>query len=355
MAEIIRIAICGAGNRTLPKKPETSNWFGWMDLIHRHPAFELVGVQDIAEEALARAVERGYITREKTFKSPEAMLDAIKAAALLVTTPAEFHAANLLLGVERNLHLMVEKPFVADINEGEELVRKIEATGKVSLVVQNWRYKDVGRRIRNFITSGTLGPVGHIIFRYVRNRENPNYPAYIFEEDFPLLYAMGIHHFDLFRYILGDEVVSIAGQSFRPPWSLYRSVTGHNLFMETRNGVAISYSGTISSQNGALPQESLIIEGANGTLVNNTDWMEPPLLFFEKGKKESVDLTCDVRDRSVRAQYDAADIYLLENFRAAIQEGMTSTCPAADSLKSLKLLEAARKACQTGNKIQINE
>ena len=355
MAEIIRIAICGAGNRTLPKKPETSNWFGWMDLIHRHPAFELVGVQDVADEALARAVERGYITQEKTFKSPETMLDAIQTAALLVTTPAEFHSANLLLGVERCLHLMVEKPFVADIAAGEEVVRKIEATGKVSLVVQNWRYKDVGRRIRDFIASGALGPVGHIIFRYVRNRENPNYPAYIFEEDFPLLYAMGIHHFDLFRYILGDEVVSITGQSFRPPWSMYRSVTGHNLFMETKNGVAISYTGTISSQNGALPQESLVIEGANGTLVNNTDWMEPPLLFYEKGKKEPVDLTCDVRNRSVRAQYDTADIYLLENFRAAIQEGMPSTCPAADSLKSLKLLEAARQACQTGVKIQINE
>lgn len=355
MAEIIRIAICGVGNRTLPKRPETSNWFGWMDLIHRHPAFELVGVQDVADEALDRAVERGYITREKTFKSPETMLDSIQAAALLVTTPAEFHSANLLLGVERNLHLMVEKPFVADIAEGEEIVRKIEATGKVSLVVQNWRYKDVGRRIRDFIASGALGPVGHIIFRYVRNRENPNYPAYIFEEDFPLLYAMGIHHFDLFRYLLGDEVVSITGQSFKPPWSMYRSVTGHNLFMETKNGVAISYFGTISSQNGALPQESLVIEGANGTLVNNTDWMEPPLLFYEKGKKEPVDLTCDVRDCSVRAQYDVADIYLLENFRAAIQEGMPSTCPAADSLKSLKLLEAARQACQTGIKIQINE
>jgi predicted dehydrogenase len=355
MAEIIRIAICGAGNRTLPRKPETSNWFGWMDIIHRHPEFELVGVQDVADDALARAVERGYITWEKTFKNPEVMLNFIQPAAILVTTPVEFHSRILLLGIERNLHLMVEKPFVTDIAEGEEIVEKIKAKGKVSLVVQNWRYKDVGRGIRDFIASGSLGTVGHIFFRYIRNRENPNYPAYIFEEAFPLLYAMGIHHFDLLRYILDDEVTAVTGRSFKPPWSRYNSVTGHTLFMETRKGVAISYSGTISSQNGGLPQESLVIEGANGTLVNNSDWLEPPLLFYRKGKKEPVNITDDVQDGSVRAQYDAADMYLLENFRAAIQEGMPSTCPASDSLKSLKLLEAARRACQTGKTIQISE
>lgn len=349
----LRIALLGIGNRALPKKPEGSNFAGWVEQIARCPLTQLVAAQDPSEAARARMVERGHLPAHKVFAEAGAMLAEVEADAVLVCTPGEYHAAGARLAVDAGLHLMMEKPFVTDLAEGRDLLDRLDRAGLVSTVVQNWRYKDVGRRIKAFIAAGELGRVGQIFFRYVRNRENPNYPAYLFQEQHPLLYAMGSHHLDLFRHVLADEVVEVQGQAFRPPWSMYASVTTHNLALRTGGGVFISYAATFSSQNGGLPQESLVIEGEKGTLVNDSDWGEPPLLFYPKGSKDPVDLTADIVDASTRGQYDAADECILADFAQAVRAGRPSDCPASDSFRSLELVEACRRACETSQAVAL--
>lgn len=349
----VRIALLGIGNRALPKKPEGSNFAGWVEQIARCPHTQLVAAQDPSEEARARMTERGHLQPDQVFVDAEAMLANVEADAVLVCTPGEFHAAGARLAINAGLHLMLEKPFVTDLAEGRALLGALDRAGLVSTVVQNWRYKDLGRRIRAFIAAGELGRVGQVFFRYVRNRENPNYPAYLFAEQYPLLYAMGSHHLDLFRHVLADEVVEVTGQAFRPPWSMYTSVTGHNLGLRTAGGVFITYAATFSSMNSGLPQESLVIEGEKGTLANDSDWAEPPLLFYPKGRKEPVDLTADVADPSTRGQYDAADEFILADFAQAIMQGRASDCTALDSFRSLELVEACRSACETGKTVTL--
>jgi predicted dehydrogenase len=349
----LRIALLGIGNRALPKKPEGSNFAGWVEQIARCPLTQLVAAQDPSDQARARMVERGYLGPEQVFADAGAMLSQTKADAVLVCSPGEYHAAGARQAVDAGYHVMLEKPFVTNMAEGRELLARIEAAGVVSTVVQNWRYKDMGRRLKAFIASGELGRVGQVFFRYVRNRENPNYPAYLFQEQYPLLYAMGSHHLDLFRYALADEIVEVTGQASRPAWSMYASVTTHNLTMRTAGGVFITYAATFSSMNNALPQESLVVEGEKGTLVNNSEWGEPPLLFYPKGGKEPVDLTAEILDSSTRGQYDAADSFILNDFAQAALTGRASDCPASDSFRSMELLEACRKACETGERVVL--
>ncbi len=344
----LRIALTGIGNRALPKNPEGSNFLGWAGQVARREDAELVAAHDPDEGARARMAERGLLPKEAIYSDLSDMLGRTEADALLVCTPAAFHAPAIEAAAQAGLHVLVEKPLVTDPAEGRKLADRFARTGLVSTVVQNWRYKDVGRAIKQAVSSGRLGRIGHIFFRYVRNRENPNYPAYIFQEDYPLLYAMGSHHLDLFRHVLGQEIVSVRGESFRPPWSMYASQTGHALSMRTEEGVFISYVGTISSMNSAVPQESLVVEGEKGTLTNDSDWSEPPLLFHPKGGGESEDLTAHVAARSMREQYDVADAHILEDFVRAVAEGRPSDCPLDDSLRSMELLEQCRLSLQQG-------
>jgi len=352
MAEV-KIALLGIGNRAVPKVPETSNFLGWAGQIAKCPGVKLVAAQDPDEQARVRIVERGLLESGATFVNAQEMLSSVDVDALLVCTPARFHSEGVELAIRGRKHVLVEKPFVADAADGERLVRGAKEAGIVTTVVQNWRYKDVGRRMREAIRSGELGTVGQIFFRYVRNRENPNYPAYIFEEEYPMLYAMGSHHLDLFRFLLGEEMVCVRGESFRPPWSMYKTLTGHSITLRSESGVFISYVGTISSKNSGLPQESLVVEGSRGTLVNDSDWSEPPVLLYRSGQKEPVDITCDVENRSMRAQYDAADAFILGDFIDAIGRGGQSDCPLEDSFKSLELVEACRQACEGGAAVTL--
>jgi len=355
MGEKIRIVVSGIGNRALPKDPDRSNWFGWIDLISKSGRFDLVAAHDPSEESLKRIVERGYLDQGDIYADLDRMLLNTDCDAILVSNPAEYHAGTMEKAIENDLHILVEKPFVTDMTEGQKIVDAIEAKGLVSCVIQNWRYKDVGRKIYQSLQEGLLGRIGHIFFRYVRNRENPNYPPYIFEEDHPLLYAMGIHHLDLFRYILNDEISSVTGFAFKPPWSMYKSETGVNLFIKTEKGIPIVYSGTISSQNSGILQESLFIEGEKGSLVNESDWMEPPLHFFPTGGKESLNLTEDVKHISTRHQYDVSDEYLLDKFYRSIAYGEEEICSARSGLMSACAVEASRLACETGKTISVSE
>ena len=323
-------------------------WIGWVEQIVRSNYFQLVGVHDPSEESIKRFLKRGYLKEKQVYRDFSLMLKEVSCEAILISNPADFHAETVRMAAEYDLHMLVEKPFVKSYRAGKKLIRTLKDKKLVVAVVQSWRCKDVGAHIFRAIQEGLLGQIGHIFFRYVRNRENQNYPSYIFEEEYPLLYAMGIHHLDLFRYVLKEEYQSVRGHSFKPPWSLYKSDTGVNLYIKTNGGVPIVYTGTVSSQSRGLMQESLIIEGEKGTLCNESQWLEPPLYFFPKGKEGRVDLTTDVKQRSVSEQYNISDKRILRNFYKAITHGDKLICDAVDGLRSVSAIELARIACKTG-------
>jgi predicted dehydrogenase len=97
-----------------------------------------------------------------------------------------------------------------------------------------------------------------------------------------------------------------------------------------------------------IPQESLVVEGEKGTLYNESQWLEPPLWFFPKGKNEKINLSQAIEDGSIAAQYNHADMFLLENFFKAINHQEPPVCTARDALQSILALEASRLSCETG-------
>ena len=158
---------------------------------------------------------------------------------------------------------------------------------------------------------------------------------------------MGIHHIDLFRYILNDEIISVSAFSFKPPWSLYSSDTGMNLFMKTNSGTVINYVGTISSLNKVITQESIIVEGELGTIINDSDWSEPPLYLIEKESNTKTALINTNDEPRIKKQYDKSDKLLLDNFSDVIRNTQDPICDAEDALKSVAVLEACRQSFET--------
>lgn len=353
MNKKIKIVLSGIGNRALPRIPETSNWLGWVELIRRSDEFELVAAHDPQEVSLKRLIDHNILRSNQVYQNLDEMLENSDAEAMLVANPAESHFLTMAKGLARNLHILVEKPLVSEIDDGKNLIKQIRAKKLIVSVVQNWRYKDTGRLLNKHIQDGLIGSVDHIFFRYVRNRENPGYPEYIFKEKYPLLYAMGIHHLDLFRFILQDEYESVSANSFKPAWSLYKHDTGMNIFLKTKKGVSVIYSGTFSSKNSLLPQESLLIEGDRGSLFNESQWLEPPLWLLRNGSKEKLDLAKDIPGKSVFEQYNHSDEIILKNFYNAITGKEKPLCPAEDALNSVIALEACRLSAETKRTLRI--
>jgi predicted dehydrogenase len=318
----------------------------WQRHVDELDGLELVAVQDISEGSLAQAVALGRVTADRAYRELDAMLEQTRPDVLLVCPIHRAHAEAALAGLDAGCHVLVEKPLATSLPDAARVVALARARERKLGVVQNWRTKTIGSRLRSAIEEGAVGTVSHVFFRYLRDREHPHLPDYLFEEADPLLYAMTIHHFDLFRFVLGQEIVQVDVRSARPSWSRYREPTVLQAWLETDGGVVVSYVATFSSRNAHLPQESLQVEGELGTLTNESTYAEPPLLLSRRGDAAAIDLTADEPVRDVDGQYVLADTAILANFRDAIVHDEPLVAGGEDNLGTLAAIEAAARSAR---------
>lgn len=337
-----RVAICGSGNRGRTV---------WQKLVYSSPDCELVGVQDPAQASLDQAIAGGHVTREMCFSELDDMLRTTRPEVVIVCTPNHLHARMAETALRAGCDVLVEKPLASELGDAVGLVKLARLTGNRLGVVQNWRTKAVGQGLRTAIREGRIGEPSHVFFRYVRDREGLHLPEYLFTEPLPLVYAMGVHHIDLFRYMLDDEIVRVEGRAFRPSWSRYATPSGVHLWFETARGVNISYGGTFSSRNAHLALESLVVEGSEGSLSNDSSYSEPPLLWSRRGDTAPTDLTSTATPRDVAGQYAVADTAILENFLAAREGNAELVASGEDNLMTLAVVDAVRIACETGRAV----
>jgi predicted dehydrogenase len=322
----------------------------WQRHLVELPGFELVGVMDPEPAALEASIAGGQVQAEKCFTDLDELLARTRPDFLLACPIIAAHGWAVRTGLSAGVHVLVEKPFVTDLDEAHELVDLAEAAGLLLGVVQNWRSRSAGQALKRALDEKRLGSVSHIVFRYLRDREHPRLPDYLFEEPDPILWAMGVHHLDLFRYVLGQEIVRAEGRAARPAWSRYRVPSINDLWFETDGGVFISYVASFSSRNAHIPQESLQVEGELGTIYNDSDYFEPPLWLSVRGETGApLDLTADVSaaDREYQRQYEIADVAILQNFRAAMTVGQALLASGRDNLGTLAAIDAARNAMAT--------
>ena len=340
----LRVAVCGCGIRSRSV---------WQRHLREQEGFELVGVQDPNPDSLAKAVEAGTVDETVTYSELDTMLDATRPDAVLVCPIISAHAPAAASALAAGFHVLVEKPLAISAAEGAELAARAETAGLMLAVVQNWRTKSVGQALRRAVADTLVGEVSHVFFRYLRDRELPHLPDYLFEEEDPILYAMAIHHFDLVRYVLGQDFVNVRGQATTPAWSRYRHSSVIQLWMELEGGAVVSYVATFSSRNAHLPLESLQVEGEQGTLYNESQYSEPPLLLSRRDDPQPLDLTADVQVRDQQGQYELADVELLRNFRAAVLDGEPLVADARDNLGTLAAIDAARECLRSGEPVAV--
>lgn len=339
----MRVAICGCGNRSRTV---------WQRHVLDLDGFELVGVHDPQQASLEKAVELGTIGPDQAYAGLEEMLKETRPDALIVCPIHSAHAWATEAGFDAGCHVLVEKPFTTELSDAVRLAEMADERDLRLGVVQNWRTKSVGQALKKAVADGVIGEVSHIFLRYLRDREKPHLPEYLFEERDPMLYAVSIHHFDLFRYVLEDEIVRVEGHAARPSWSRYVHDSINQLWMETRGGVVISYTSTFSSRNGGhFAEESYQFEGELGTLYSESNYSDPPLLLARRNDPEPVDLTADAPVRDSAGQYALGDRTILENFREAVESGVELVAPARDNLRSLAVVEAARRCLHTGEPV----
>jgi predicted dehydrogenase len=297
---------------------------------------QLVAVADIRSEA-AQALAEGFGCC--SYDSYEAMFDGSKLDAVVVCTPPVTHAEICIYFLQRETHVLCEKPLSIDLESAQSMVNTAREAGVSLTMASKYRYVEDVKRAKSIVTSGILGDI--ILFENaftsrvdMTSRWNSN-PAV---SGGGVLIDNGTHSVDLTRYFLGPlaEVHVVEGRRSQA-LAVEETVS---IFVRSISGVIgnIDLSWSINKE-----LDSYInIYGSHGTM--SIGWNESKFrqssshdwVVFGKGYNKL---------QAFRGQ--------IENFSKAIRGEEMLLITAEDALASVEVIETAYTALRQNHWMAI--
>jgi len=170
-------------------------------------------VADAARSSFAEAFDAA------TYESHDALLDAESIDALVVTTPNRFHEAATVAALERDIHVLCEKPLAHTLESAERIAAAKRASDAFCMVGFCNRFARSATLYRHCRQRGDIGEVEHVEANYVRRRGIPGLGSWFTSEELAgggALMDIGVHALDLALHFAGyPDVVEVTGQTRR--------------------------------------------------------------------------------------------------------------------------------------------
>ncbi|MDQ0473436.1 Gfo/Idh/MocA family protein [Labrys wisconsinensis] len=226
---------------------------GWgsqwaLEVLPAVPGVEIAAYVDVDAGARARAEAAG-VPSARLFASLGEALAAVEAEGVVAPVRTAVHHAVASQALEAGRHVLLEKPFAATVLEAGNLVALAQRQGRLLAVSQNYRFFPVAAAAADIVRRGTYGaPITvEVDFR----RYAPE--GYRYPEAYPLLVDMGIHHFDLMRFILGQEPVEVSCRTWNPPGSAYEGAPCAAAVVTFDGGATVTWRGNYLSRGPVTP------------------------------------------------------------------------------------------------------
>jgi myo-inositol 2-dehydrogenase/D-chiro-inositol 1-dehydrogenase len=130
--------------------------------------------------------------------------DAIDA--IFITTPTDMHADLIEQGCHAGKKIFCEKPIDLSVERVRDVLQVVEETGSLLMVGFNRRFDPNFASVRAQIDAGAIGDVEMVT---IISRDPGPPPLSYMERSGGLFRDMTIHDFDMARFLLGEEPVSV--------------------------------------------------------------------------------------------------------------------------------------------------
>ncbi len=319
--KVIQVGIGGMGN-------------AWLQAVLASPVVEYAGFVEVSETVAAAQVEKYGLDGSQIYKSLDEAIQALDADGIINVTPPQFHKAVSIAALEAGLPVLSEKPLADTRQAAQEIVDAANRTGVLHMVTQNYRYKPPLQTLKKALDSGVAGAIGAV---HVEFFKGPHFGGFRETMAYPLIIDMSIHHFDLMRFLLGNDPVALFGRSWNPTWSWFQGDASAAVLLDFANGITVSYDGSWCSQGRETDwNANWRFECSKGVVAMVNSQVYTQLTGAEPVPVETVQM----------ARTDQA--YLLHEFYEAVTHGQPAVTTCQDNIKSLGIVFDVVQSFETG-------
>lgn len=293
-------------------------------------------------------VKRYADYKEMIAKHPDLELIAI-------ATPSGVHAEIALYCIDHGINLIIEKPIAMNMKDAEEIVQRGKKKGlKVSSCHQN-RFNVAVQKTKKAMDEGRFGKLSHGSIHVRWNRDKGYYDQAAWRgtwaDDGGCLMNQCIHGIDLLRWMMGDEVDTVYGQTRQQEHPYLEAEDVGMAVVTFKNGAIATIEGTTNVYPKNL-EETLYLFGENGTVkiggtsTNNIDvWDFVDETEADKDNKGLKEATSNVYGNGHTSLY--ADVI------DAIKNNREPYVDAVAGRNALEMILAIYKSMKTGLPVKL--
>ena len=124
---------------------------------------EVVALCDVSEQSLERVKDQHQgVADLPTFRDYKEMLEEVEMDAVEISTPHTLHFEQIMASLDRDLHVLSEKPMVCTVEHAHKAIARAEEKGKILMVSYQRHLAPEFRYVRNQIQCGELGEIRFI-------------------------------------------------------------------------------------------------------------------------------------------------------------------------------------------------
>lgn len=308
-----------------------------------------------AERAVLLA---GRYGAERSYTDHRQLLDDPAVDAVIVSTPNHLHARHTIDAAGAGKHVLVQKPLALTLEDIDAMDRAVKNAGVTAMALMMNRFTPSYVRLKELLDRQIFGIpfVYRTHFSHAGIYKSYQPTSHWFLErrkagGGPLL-DLGVHHFDLLRWLSSQEVVSVSAE-----------VATLGVEQETENNALVS----LTLSDGAIAQlflsfttslptgfhlQRVEVYGATGSAWCAPATVErPPLRVFIEGAAD--DPLLGITEIRVPDADPWANT--IEHFAACLLHGRHPLTTFDDGRRALQIVLACYQSAAEGRRVHLSE
>jgi len=322
----------------------------WLTPIAARNDITIVGLVDLQIEAVRKRANDHGLTNARVGTDLDQMLKELQPDVVLDCTIPEAHVKVTLTALANGCHVLGEKPMADTMANAKAMVDAAGKAGKTYAVLQNRRYQDNIRRVRQILGDSCLGAVHTLNCDFYLG---PHFGGFRDVMDHVLLLDMAIHTFDAARYLLaGVDPVAVYCHEWNPRSSWYKHGASAVAIFEMSDGSVFTYRGSWCAEGLSTTWESdWRAVCANGSLRwdGAGDIRAETVIAGEGFTREIKPLEIPSTDNLAYLGHAG----VIDDFVTAVRAQSTPMTVCTDNIKSLAMVHAAIASATQGCKVAI--